>query len=51
MGIEVQAYAVLVPFFGVLTVLLAVALSHPDPATRARAERIFLSLFGGGGAT
>ncbi|MFE9407387.1 hypothetical protein ACFYN0_01080 [Streptomyces sp. NPDC006704] len=33
------------PLFALLTVLVAVALSHPEPQVRARAERLLAVIF------
>ncbi|MFK0296693.1 hypothetical protein ACIQU6_40335 [Streptomyces sp. NPDC090442] len=45
MGIDAQIYAVSGPFFALVTVLLAMAMAHPDPQTRARAERLLGVIF------
>ncbi|MFF4738789.1 hypothetical protein ACFY2W_23330 [Streptomyces sp. NPDC001262] len=43
--IETQLAAVSAPFFALLTVLLAVAMAHPEPQIRARAERLLAVIF------
>ncbi|MFF0744205.1 hypothetical protein ACFYVL_27785 [Streptomyces sp. NPDC004111] len=49
MTTDVQAVAaVSAPFFALLTVLLAVAMAHPDPEVRARAERLLGVIFRAG---
>ncbi|MGW1162740.1 hypothetical protein ACWD48_31980 [Streptomyces sp. NPDC002519] len=45
MGIDVQVFAVSGPFFALVTVLLAVAVAHPEPQIRARAERLLAVIF------
>lgn len=40
MTIDVQFMAVSSPLLALLTVLFAVALAHPEPQVRARAERL-----------
>ncbi|MFD0496822.1 hypothetical protein [Streptomyces rhizosphaericus] len=41
----VQVFAVSGPFFAVITVLFAVAVAHPEPQIRARAERLIAVIF------
>ncbi|MER7144737.1 hypothetical protein [Streptomyces xanthochromogenes] len=45
MGIESQIALVSSPFFAVVTVLIAVAMTHPEPQVRARAERLLGMIF------
>ncbi|MEU3710497.1 hypothetical protein [Streptomyces catenulae] len=48
MEIDVQISAVSGSFFALVMVLLAVAMAHPDPQIRARAERLIGKIFGNG---
>ncbi|WKX70037.1 hypothetical protein [Streptomyces sp. XD-27] len=45
MGIDAQIAAISTPFFALVTVLLAVAMAHPEPQIRARAERLLAVIF------
>ncbi|MER5822135.1 hypothetical protein ABT086_07595 [Streptomyces mirabilis] len=45
MGIEAQFATFSSPFLALLTVQFAVALAHPEPQVRARAERILAVIF------
>ncbi|MGX1851154.1 hypothetical protein [Streptomyces hygroscopicus] len=45
MGLDVQFATSSSSLLAVLTVLFAVALAHPDPQIRARAERLLAVIF------
>lgn len=45
MRLEAQFMTMSSPFLGLLTVLFAVALAHPDPRLQARAERVLGVIF------
>ncbi|MFD4483149.1 hypothetical protein ACFWPU_44565 [Streptomyces sp. NPDC058471] len=45
MEIQVQLFAISGPFFSLITVLLAAAMTHPDPLMRKRAERLLAVIF------
>ncbi|MFJ7997525.1 hypothetical protein ACIQ7D_10320 [Streptomyces sp. NPDC096310] len=45
MALEMQIATSISPLFGSLTVLFAVALIHPEPQVRARAERLLKVIF------
>ncbi|MFD7072508.1 hypothetical protein ACFV97_35315 [Streptomyces sp. NPDC059913] len=45
MEIESQIALVSSPFFAVVTVLIAVAMAHPEPHVRVRAERLLGVIF------
>ncbi|MFC9228370.1 hypothetical protein ACFTZI_05270 [Streptomyces decoyicus] len=45
MVIDVQIAPASNSFLAVLTVLFAVALTHPDPQIRGRAERLLVAIF------
>ncbi|MEU5647091.1 hypothetical protein [Streptomyces milbemycinicus] len=45
MGTQIQLFAISGPFFALVMVLLAVAMTHPEPQIRARAERLLAVIF------
>ncbi|MFD4559764.1 hypothetical protein ACFWP5_36535 [Streptomyces sp. NPDC058469] len=45
MELEAQLTTFSSPILALLTVLFAVALAHPEPQVRARAERILAAIF------
>ncbi|MER5443326.1 hypothetical protein [Streptomyces sp. NPDC002790] len=45
MTMDVQITALSSPFLALLTVLFTVALAHPEPQVRARAERLLAVIF------
>ncbi|MGP3633739.1 hypothetical protein ACTU45_10290 [Streptomyces sp. 24-1644] len=45
MGIDAQIAAFSYPFFAMVTVVLSVAMWHPEPQVRVRAERLLAVIF------